>query len=115
MCSSGLGWVSQAPKPETLALPICESCEEEVGVGKLPQCAKQPRAERIDRRLNVAPTLLEKDPFPAQTSQGPWQRLTFLSCSSVCSESGSTSLALTKLPCYCLGSVVLTLKEDQLG
>ena len=38
---------------------------------QLPQCAKQNRVERTDRRLNVAPILLEKDSLAAQTSQGP--------------------------------------------
>lgn len=70
MCSSGLGWVSQAWKPETLALPICESWEEEWGVGGLGTVHNDSN-DRTDRRLSVVPILAEKDPLSAQTSSGP--------------------------------------------
>lgn len=118
MCPSGLGWVSQAPKPETLHFLSVNHVRKrrEVGMAwQLPQCAKQNRVERTDRRLNVAPILLEKDSLAAQTSQGPWQRLTFFSCSAVWPESGSTSLTLNGLPCYYLGSVYLPSKRISWG
>ena len=112
----GQGWVR--PLPETLHFLSVNHVRKrrEVGMAwQLPQCAKQNRAERTDRRLNVAPILLEQDPLAAQTSQGTWQRLTFFSCSAVWPESGSTSLTLNGLPCYCLGSVYLPSKRISWG
>ena len=115
MCPSGLGWVSQASKSETLHFLSVNHVRKrrEAGMAwQLPQCAKQNRAERTDRRLNVTPILLEKDPFEAQTSQGPCLRLTFFSCSA---RERSTSLTLNGLPCQCLGSVYLPSKRISWG
>lgn len=117
MCPSGLGWVSQAPKPETLHFLSVNHVRKrrEVGMAwQLPQCAKQNRAENR-QKVECCPHPIRAGPISSSDLPGHLAEahiLLLLSCVARVRkhffDSEWTSLLLSRLS-------LLTLKEDQLG
>lgn len=71
MCSSGLGWVSQAPKPETLVLPICESCDKEVGGWQASTMCQATQGRENRQKVECCPYPIREGPIPSLDLPGP--------------------------------------------